>query len=985
MSAPGSPKMSGQKITLPSRPAGQPQSPTHARSPSGAAANKAHPGYPAPLGHDPARMDSRAPLSHEERVGKRVDLPADAYVKSDMSSTFASRNGFNTEGTSTIVAVNQYPVTKLANMDISQYDIALSPEPTSAVVYDKVWKSKTVQRKLASVTTKPWIYDGRKLAWLAQSVDEMRIMVDLDEENGRKPKPGAEKKNVFYLTIRPTGKVRLMSLKAYLEKKAPWDNHVLECMTFLDHLLRQGPSERMTTIKRSFFDPSMPNAILDNALMAYKGVYASFRLSQNIKPIGLGVNVDVSNQAFWKSLSADKLIKVILGVSCRMPNANDQQVTAALKPVVRGNTYEPSEAFKAIRRLKGCRFTLLHRPEEKKEYKIKGFAFDKTGKVGGRDGCNSYHVKFDWNNNGTTENISIKDYMVKKYGRAIMRTAGWPVIETTRAGSFPAEFCNIVSFNQYNYKLSPEQTSTMIKFAVQRPTQRRNDISASVARLDWNNDKYLKAFGVSISTNMAKTEAKVLRHPEVFFENKTHRPRNTGRWDLRGCRFVEGNRAPLASWGVFVLNGCVDQQTLKTFCNAFVPVYKAHGGRVANPTPGVLNLVCNAGTLNDVVNSNMASITKGNNKNNPQIIFIVVPDKTAHVYERIKKIFDCRYGVVTQVVQAQHVQKANGQYLSNVCMKVNAKLGGQTSSLTANKTKPHGFFTRPTMMIGVDVSHASPGSEMPSIAAMCATVDRDGYQYRAAVQTNGWRSEVLTNENIEAMLPTFLKAYKDKAGCEVEHIYYFRDGVSEGQFAHVLKQEVATIKKVFKARHKNAPGKDAKVTVIVATKRHHIRFFPDKGDKNGNCEPGTLVEKEVTHPFHYDFFLNSHFALQGTARPVHYHVLLDEIKLPVNKLQSMIYHQCYTFCRSTTPISLHPAVYYAHLAGARGRAHEDVDYGDNPKVPEKVRDLVNNPHGLVGKQQPDASTYSSEFKKNNPPPKLDTMPNSGILDTMWWV
>ena len=30
-------------------------------------------------------------------------------------------------------------------------------------------------------------------------------------------------------------------------------------------------------------------------------------------------------------------------------------------------------------------------------------------------------------------------------------------------------------------------------------------------------------------------------------------------------------------------------------------------------------------------------------------------------------------------MQASHVQKINGQYMSNVCMKFNAKLGGATA------------------------------------------------------------------------------------------------------------------------------------------------------------------------------------------------------------------------------------------------------------------------------------------------------------------
>lgn len=83
-----------------------------------------------------------------------------------------------------------------------------------------------------------------------------------------------------------------------------------------------------------------------------------------------------------------------------------------------------------------------------------------------------------------------------------------------------------------------------------------------------------------------------------------------------------------------------------------------------------------------------------------------------------------------------------------------------------------------------------------------------------------------------------------------------------------------------------------KWTITVCSKRHHIRFFPkdgdmQAGDKNGNALPGTLVERDVTHPFQYDFCkftsdpsntgkltttldLSSHSAIQGTARPTHY-------------------------------------------------------------------------------------------------------------------
>ena len=97
------------------------------------------------------------------------------------------------------------------------------------------------------------------------------------------------------------------------------------------------------------------------------------------------------------------------------------------------------------------------------------------------------------------------------------------------------------------------------------------------------------------------------------------------------------------------------------------------------------------------------------------------------------------------------------------------------------------------------------------------------------------------------------------------------------------------------------------MTVVVAEKRHHIRFFPPRGmaaDKNGNPVPGTLVERDVTHPFENDLYLCSHVAIQGTARPTHYHMLMDEIKLPVEDFQRMLYEHCYQYQRATTPVSL---------------------------------------------------------------------------------
>lgn len=208
-------------------------------------------------------------------------------------------------------------------------------------------------------------------------------------------------------------------------------------------------------------------------------------------------------------------------------------------------------------------------------------------------------------------------------------------------------------------------------------------------------------------------------------------------------------------------------------------------------------------------------------------------------------------------MQSVHIIKGNPQYCSNVAMKVNAKLGGTTSVVARKNYKtPPEHFRGPTVIIGADVSHATPGSPQASMAAITVSMDADACRYAATVQTNGHRVEMLTTNTIRTMMLPLVKVWMTKVngGKPPAHLYYFRDGVSEGQYQAVLTEEVAEMKRACK----DLIGVVPKFTVTICSKRHHIRFFPkdnDKsaGDRNGNPHPGVVVERDVVHPFQYDF------------------------------------------------------------------------------------------------------------------------------------
>ena len=278
------------------------------------------------------------------------------------------------------------------------------------------------------------------------------------------------------------------------------------------------------------------------------------------------------------------------------------------------------------------------------------------------------------------------------------------------------------------------------------------------------------------------------------------------------------------------------------------------------------------------------------------------------------------------------------------------------------------------MIVGADVSHPAPGAgsgEAASFAAMTVSADAYFAKYWAEVQTNGNRIEMITTSNIHQHFGNMAKNWMQRLGKggPPTRVLYIRDGVSEGQYAAVLEQEVRDMKECFQQLGcKQMP----KFTVVIAGKRHHVRFFPERGDKNNNPLPGTLVESGCTHPFEFDFYLCAHVAIKGTARPVHYHCILNEGEYQAAELQSLIFEHSFQYVRSTTPVSLHPAVYYAHLAADRARAH----LADSPVSSGKKESKAD-------KKDKQSSTGSSSSSDIAP---LMAMPNSrGLKDVMWYI
>jgi eukaryotic translation initiation factor 2C len=800
----------------------------------------------------------------------------------------------------------------------------------------------------------------------------VRINVDLDEEEGRKPSAKPNKHTIF---IRWTRTVDFSGLEAYLAGQASWSSECIDTVNFMDHVLREGPSQKYTQIKKSFFQRGEQRFDLGGGVEAFKGVFASLRpvlLSNKISDRGLSINVDVANGTFWRS---QELLRAV----CQVFNCQPPQFIVRLKEAARD--WRNSMLRKDLARFKRVGVTAFHNKKALTQWTIE--------EICPTDATQTTFPDPD----EPSRKITIFQYYKTKYN--ITLTAGLPVVKMTKkirkgAVYLPIEYLKIDPNQRYNTKLSDKQTSEMIKFAVTLPATRRSHIENGVRLLDWANDPYLLHYGLKVNNAPAKVKARVLPPPSVYFGKKVQiqdRDLVNGRWRLDGKTFAIPNQRELGAWGFCVVQDrrgpAVTKEAAQAFASHFVKIFEGHGGKF-NAKLDKLPVLC-IGNLQDGGEMIYKAFQQtGNTRNSPPVLMMfVVPDRNVETYRRIKKSCDCRFGVPSQILQARHVQLNSGQYISNVCMKVNAKLGGATT-VAQSKVIPMVDKTLPSksvMVVGADVSHPAPGAgsdEKASFAAITVSKDPTFTRYWAQCNTNGNRVEMVTSQNIYQHLGDMAKSWMEQVGKgqPPERVLYIRDGVSEGQYAAVLEQEVRDMKECFR---RNGAKTIPKFTVVIAGKRHHIRFFPEQADRNGNPIPGTLVEAGCTHPFEHDFYLCSHVAIKGTARPIHYQVILDENSWPAPALQSFLFEHSFQYVRSTTPVSLHPAVYYAHLAADRSRAHQNtaaVSSGNKKAQPAQPGQT---------QQQGQTQSGSGTGQSVEVRPLMEICKTYGLKNFMWYV
>ena len=405
------------------------------------------------------------------------------------------------------------------------------------------------------------------------------------------------------------------------------------------------------------------------------------------------------------------------------------------------------------------------------------------------------------------------------------------------------EFCNIAPGQKVKKKLTESETSSFIKCTAIPPHDRLQQIKNLKKQSNLTADPILKALNFTITDIPCQVKGRILPAPDLKMGDALVKP-NRGVWDIQGKKLH--NVSHLTDWAILNYDSYLNQEKIERFINLMREMGSEKGMSISEP----YTIQSRKGEPNPEGDFYKLLVK---DKVKLQMIMCILPQRK-DIYAQIKQAGDVNHGVITQCVQSKNVGGCKPPTVSNILLKINAKLGG-INNIFADNVYFRPLFSTPVMIMGADVNHPPASDKVtPSLAAVVASYDFNATKYLCEIRHQKHRTEIIMD--LQQITKSLLIGFYKKTGRKPNRIIMYRDGVSETQFTEVLASEMQKMRNACLSLEK---GYNPAITFLCVQKRHHTRLFCDPKigvGKSKNIPPGTTVDSDITHPSERDFFLN---------------------------------------------------------------------------------------------------------------------------------
>ena len=281
-------------------------------------------------------------------------------------------------------------------------------------------------------------------------------------------------------------------------------------------------------------------------------------------------------------------------------------------------------------------------------------------------------------------------------------------------------------------------------------------------------------------------------------------------------------------------------------------------------------------------------IKKEMEKHQSYDIVIVVLDRANTKFKHeLKKTISEEYGIVSQFLNADNLNKKSGtikSIMSKVVMQILSKVGFKIWE--------------------VSLKDIIPTHYVPAIGGLSVGKERGNILNFKFVGARNSTLNSYFNTNIKVKNPKedkvgklaslfikWIEEYEKRNGKKPNLLIIYRDGMNLEQVLTQVHDEVVALKEAIASKKHYSP----EIIYIVACNRENTRFYTKKGDAVLNCEAGTVYIDNKINDGAYEFYMQAHSVFRACAHPVYYRVVLHESKLTQKELISLTHSQCYNY------------------------------------------------------------------------------------------
>ncbi|KAM0749817.1 Piwi-domain-containing protein [Meredithblackwellia eburnea MCA 4105] len=696
---------------------------------------------------------------------------------------------------------------------------------------------------------------------------------------------------------------------------------VNSCLAAVNTIFSHSSAQQYPANKTTFFvqnpqalglDSSHAVARLRGGVECWRGFFCAVRAAHN----GLIVNIDTTTGAFVKSGS----------------------VAEFLKDFGRGgNCIDPRTKILINRMLRSCKVEIPPSQPDRPA---------RICKIHNKGGLTSNSASREMFETRDGRMMSIETYFRETHNY-VVRERDLPCIEIKPGMIIPAELVTILPGNRYLKKLDSDQQNNASAFQILRPVERLKAIMA-ISQSLLSQNQLLPKFGILVNPSARKILGRVLAPPAINYGVSGTQNVQQGAWrmDRNRTKLLQGSK--VNSFAILLPRS----QDPGRVAEALLPLFQGCGNlglefNLSRPPPCI---PYHPGSMDRALDEGRR-VAEESYGSPADVIFCIFDVPNTPDYHSFKA-HGVRRGVATQTLQARNVnpKKSNDfQFVINMAIKLNGKLGGINHNLVKNTTsgdRQAGWLeTHETVVFGVDLTHADG---RPSMATLVASVNNDATSFMETTTAQrlvepeleggrAKRSELV--EFLDEMLSELLVKHTVKNGkLPPKHLIVYRDGGSESEWSALMTSEIGKFeigvenfkKQLAKANPDPACLEELmkwspQITYLLAIKRHHIRAFGSQENgsiegRSGNVPAGTCFDSGAGDARAFDFYLASHTGILGTTKPTRYVVLRDDAKMSPDDLQSLTNALCHTYQRCNRAVSIPAPVYYADIIAAKVRA-----------------------------------------------------------------